>query len=101
VLLQITAAANPDQVVALREGLLALPASIPEIRRLSFGPNLAAGAEAWPWVLVVELDDMAALARYADHPAHRRVLDKLLNPIRQDRLAVDVGVDSRLGTRDS
>lgn len=91
-LFQFKADTSPDQVVALRDGLLALPASIPDIHRLNFGPNLAVGADEWPWVLVVELGDMGALARYADHPAHRRVLDHLLNPIRQDRLAVDLEI---------
>jgi hypothetical protein len=70
--------------------LHALREAIPEIRHLSFSPNLAPSADEWPWVLVVQVDDMSAMQRYADHPAHRKVVEELLTPIRQERLAVDV-----------
>ncbi|HET7601476.1 MAG TPA: Dabb family protein [Gemmatimonadales bacterium] len=89
-LFQFRSETSPDQIVALREGLLDLRGTIPEIRHLSFGPNLASGADEWPWVLVVHVDNMSALQRYADHPAHRKVVEVLLTPIRQGRLAVDV-----------
>lgn len=59
------------------------------------------GAETWPWVVVVHVDDMAALRRYAEHPAHRKVVDELLAPIRADRLAVDVSLDTGHGTWDA
>ncbi len=91
-LLQFRPDTSPDQVVALREGLHGLRGAIPGIRHLSFGPNLAPGADEWPWVLVVNVADMSALQRYAEHPAHRRVVDELLTPIRQARLAADVEV---------
>jgi hypothetical protein len=90
VLLQFRSDTSPDQVVALREGLYGLRGAIPGIRHLSFGPNLAPGADEWPWVLVVHVEDMSALKRYAEHPAHRKVVQVLLTPIRQERLAVDV-----------
>lgn len=89
-LFQFRPETSPDQVVALREGLHALRGAIPEIRQLSFGPNLAPGADEWPWVLMVHVDDMSALQRYAEHPAHRKVVEELLTPIRQRRLAADV-----------
>lgn len=91
-LLRLRPEASPDQVAALREGLLSLPASIREIRRLTFGPNLAPGADQWPWVLMVWLDDTNALSRYAHHPAHLDVIARLFAPIKADRLAVDVEV---------
>ncbi len=89
-LFQFRPETSPDQIVALREGLLHLRGAIPAIRHLSFGPNLAPGADEWPWVLVVHVDDMTALKRYAEHPAHRKVVEELLTPIRLGRLAVDV-----------
>lgn len=91
-LFQFRPETSPDQIVALREGLYALRGAIPGIRHLSFGPNLAPGADEWPWVLVVHVDDMSALKRYAEHPAHRKVVEELLTPIRQERLAADVEV---------
>lgn len=89
-LLQFRPDTSPDQVVALREGLYGLRGAISGIRQLSFGPNLAPGADEWPWILVVHLDDMSALQRYAEHPAHLKVVEELLTPIRQVRLAADV-----------
>ena len=80
------------QVAAARASLLGLPGLIPDIRRLAFGPNLAPGAAEWPYVLVVELDDMTAVQRYAEHPAHVDVVQRVLAPIRAARLAVDVEV---------
>ena len=50
------------------------------------------GAAEWPYVLVVDLDDMAAVQRYAEHPAHVDVVQRVVAPIRAARLAVDVEV---------
>jgi hypothetical protein len=72
--------------------LEALAGKIPDIRRIAFGPNQAPGGTEWPWALVVLLDDMAAVKRYADHPAHVDVVQRVLAPIRAGRLAVDVEV---------
>ena len=80
------------QVAELRTKLLGLAGVIPEIRRIAFGPNQAPGAAEWPHVLVVVLDDMAAVQRYAEHPAHVDVVQRLVAPIRAARLAVDVEV---------
>jgi hypothetical protein len=101
VLLRFRPDASPDRVVALRDGLLDLRAQVEEIRHISFGPNLAAGAEAWPWVVVVHVDDMTALGRYAVHPAHRKVVEELLTPILAERLAVDVSMDTGRWTWDT
>jgi hypothetical protein len=80
------------QLAELRAGLLGLAGVISEIRRIAFGPNLAPGAAEWPYVLVVDLDDMKTVQRYAEHPAHVDVVQRLVAPIRAARLAVDVEV---------
>jgi hypothetical protein len=41
---------------------------------------------------MVELDDMAAVQRYAEHPAHVACVRSAIAPIREARLAVDVAV---------
>jgi hypothetical protein len=80
----------PAEVEAARDALLGLEGRVPEIRRIAFGPNQAPGAGEWPWVLVVAVDDMAAVQRYLEHPAHQEVVARALAPIRAARLAVDV-----------
>jgi hypothetical protein len=80
------------QVAEAGAALAGLAGRIGEIRRIAFGRNQAAGAAEWPWVLVVLLDDMDAVERYAAHPAHVDVVQRVLAPIRAARLAVDVEV---------
>lgn len=90
VLLRFRDSTTLAQIDAARAGLLALEGTIPEVRGVAFGPNLAPSREEWPWVLVVRCDDMAAVERYLAHPAHVDVVNRLLVPIREARLAVDV-----------
>jgi hypothetical protein len=92
VLFRFTEGVSDAQVAELRAKLLGLEGVIPEIRRIACGPNLAPGAAEWPFVLVVDLDDMAAVQRYAEHPAHVEVVQRVVAPIRAGRLAVDVEV---------
>jgi hypothetical protein len=92
VLFRFNDGVSEAQVAELRAQLLGLAGVIPEIRRIAFGPNLASGAAEWPYVLVVDLDDLAAVQRYAEHPAHVDAVQRVLAPIRAARLAVDVEV---------
>lgn len=93
VLFRFTASATPDQVDEARRALLGMGRSIPDIRHVTFGPNLAESVSDWPWVLVVSCDDMAAVRRYLEHPAHLEVVRTFVHPIRAARLAVDVERD--------
>ncbi|HEX5635286.1 MAG TPA: Dabb family protein [Gemmatimonadales bacterium] len=83
---------TPAQLDAARDALQGLAGRVPEVRRIAFGPNQAPGSEEWPWVLVVVVDDMAAVQRYLDHPAHQDAVKHAIVPIRAARLAVDVEV---------
>lgn len=68
----------------------ALKGVIPEIRAIATGPNLDPdGAKEWPFVLEVQVDDLAALKRYIDHPAHVAVAQEL-REARDARLAIDL-----------
>jgi len=92
VLFRFNEGVGETQVAEARASLRGLAGLVPEVRRIAFGPNLAPGAAEWPYVLVVDLDDMAAVQRYAEHPAHVDVVQRVLAPIRAARLAVDVEV---------
>lgn len=94
-LLRFRPEVGDETLTAIRDGLLALGHLVPEVRRITFGPNLAPEREAWPWVIVVDVDDLPALERYAIHPAHQRVLTELVRPNLAGRLAADVEVMSR------
>ena len=95
VLLRFRPEVGDQTLTAIGDGLLALRNLVPEIRRITFGPNLAPEREAWPWVVMVDVDDLPALERYAVHPAHQRVLTDLVRPNLEARLAADVEIAGR------
>ncbi|MDX2192235.1 MAG: Dabb family protein [Gemmatimonadales bacterium] len=80
------------QVAEAGAALLAMPARIPSIRGIAFGPNLAPSAGEWSHVLHVLFDDMEAVNAYAVDPEHVRVVTDIVAPIREARLAIDVEV---------
>ncbi len=92
VLFRMHPTTGPLQVEDARRALETMQGSIPEVRRVSFGPNLGPSAEEWPHVLVVQVDTMAAVERYLAHPVHVDTVAKYVAPIRAARMAIDVAV---------
>jgi len=70
--------------------LLGMMGRIPEIRSVRWGRNLAPSAAEYSHVLAVAVDDMAALGRYLEHPAHQDIVARYIAPIRDARLAIDI-----------
>ncbi len=89
VLFRFRDTASPIQVEDARRALLALRGAVPEIRGLTFGPNLGSTAAEWPWVLIVAVEDFLAVERYLAHPVHTDTVAKYVTPILAARLAVD------------
>ena len=81
--------ASPLQVEDARRALLALRGAVREIRGLTFGPNVGPTADEWPWVLIVAVDDVAAVERYLAHPVHVDTVAKYVTPVVAARFAVD------------
>ena len=92
VLLKFRSDAGRGQIELAGEALLAMKTSIPEIRDISWGPNLGPSATEYPHVLIVTLDDMPAVRRYLKHPVHEATVADHLAGIREARLAVDVEI---------
>jgi hypothetical protein len=90
----------PAQISDAADALRAMRGSIPDVRAVSFGPNLGPSSGEWPHVLIVAVDDMAAVGRYSAHPVHLDIVARFITPIRDARLAVDVdaGHDVHVGT---
>jgi len=92
VLLRWKPTTSPEIQSQLAGKLLALKNAIPEIRAIATGINKdPESAKEWPFVLEVQVDDLAALQRYIDHPAHQAVV-KELREAREARLAIDLQV---------
>ena len=80
--------AEQAAVDALVEHLSGYAAAIPEIRGLSFGPDLGLAERNADFAIIVDLDDVEAFRRYLAHPAHGRMVEEFLKPILESRHAV-------------
>ena len=78
------------QIAQAGQALLDMPREIPEIRAVRWGPNFGPSVGEYSHVLTVVVDDMAAVQRYLDHPAHVRTVKDYIAPIREARLALDI-----------
>ena len=69
-----------------------LKTAIPGILELHAGQNFCARSQGFDTALMVRFTDRAALEAYGPHPEHRNVVDKYINPLRIDSLAVDYDI---------
>ncbi len=52
----------------------ALQAEIPELRSLAIGLDELGDSRSWDLAMTMQFDDLPALQRYREHPAHRAVM---------------------------
>ena len=83
---------DPERIAEAFEALRALKDQIPGILELTCGENFSDRAKAFQAGLYVRFRDRAALAEYLPHPAHQRVVQELITPIREDAIIVDIDV---------
>jgi len=81
---------TPAQVDEIVEALEALPAQIPTIRSYVVGPDLGLGPGRWDFAVFATFDDAEGYQAYMDHPAHVRVAEELIVPIRADRAHIQI-----------
>ena len=77
---------------ALSEYLSGYAAEIPEIREVSFGPDLGLADRNADFVIIVDFDDEEAFSRYLAHRAHSRMVEEFLKPILEARHALQFQV---------
>src|SRR5690606_7959506 len=68
------AEAPDDQAAIVSAALAELPATIPEIRAYTFGPDLGLVEGNADYAVVADFDDAAGFFAYRDHPAHQRFI---------------------------
>ncbi|MEO0563830.1 MAG: Dabb family protein [Chloroflexota bacterium] len=68
--------ASNDDRAGFVEMLYKLADEVPQVRQLEVGNNFTDSPRACDLVLVVDLDDEAALKAYAAHPNHQPVLQR-------------------------
>jgi hypothetical protein len=77
-----------EQIDAIEAALRPLPGAIPELRDYHFGRDLGLVPTSLDFCVVADLDDEEAWATYRDHPEHRRILDELIGPVVETRVAL-------------
>lgn len=65
----------------LREKLFALPALIPEIKKMEIGFDVKHTDFSMDFMLLTEFESLETLAVYAEHPDHLKVSDFVRNVV--------------------
>ncbi len=83
-----TPAAKQAKMVEIKNALENLIHKIDVLRmiRVDFNVNRE---ESWDIILTTELDSLADVARYANHPEHVAVAKTIIGPVKVDRACVD------------
>jgi Stress responsive A/B Barrel Domain len=92
VLFKLKPEATEAQKNAMIEALRGLKGQIEGIVDLSCGRNFSQRSQGFEIGLVVRFRDRAALEAYLPHPAHRGVVERSINPIRQEVIVADYEV---------
>ena len=80
--------ATEAQKQALHDELAKMPPAIDVIRAYKFGPDARIRAANCDYAVVADFDDAAAYVTYRDHPVHRELVERYVNPIVARRDAV-------------
>ena len=86
-----------DVRTAVTDGLAALPAAIDTIRDYRVGPDAGLAPDNWDYVVVADFLDEAGYLVYRDHPDHRAVVETLIRPAIDARVAVQYVADAPTG----
>jgi hypothetical protein len=88
VLLTLRADAPPEAAAAIVEALRGLPEVVPSIHDYQAGVDLGIAAGNATVAATATFDDDAGYLLYRDHPAHRAVSERYIDPVRESRAAI-------------
>ncbi len=77
-----------EQIQRMADGLLGLRDQIGTIRSMRLGRDLRIRPDNFAFSSLTEFDDEAGYLEFRDHPAHRRVVRELIQPIMAERAGV-------------
>jgi antibiotic biosynthesis monooxygenase (ABM) superfamily enzyme len=77
--------APADQVERIAEAVNALAATLPEVKSMAVGRDLALRDGNASFALAAQFDDVEGFKVYADHPEHIRVIKELIGPFIESR----------------
>ncbi len=88
VLFTWTPEATQEQKQALHAELARMPPAIEAIRGYRFGPDAGINPANTDYAVVADFDDAAGYITYRDHPVHRAMVERYVNPIVASRAAI-------------
>jgi hypothetical protein len=92
VLLTLRSDAPPDAAGTIVEALRGLIGVVPSIRDYQAGVDLAIVPGNATVAATATFDDGAGYLEYRDHPAHRAVIERYIDPVRESRAAIQFEV---------
>jgi hypothetical protein len=88
VLLTLRSDAPPDAASTIVEALRALTGVVPSIRDYQAGVDLGMVSGNATVAATSTFDDYDGYLEYRDHPAHRAVIERYIDPVRESRAAI-------------
>jgi hypothetical protein len=88
VLMKWTSEATKEQQAAVAAELSALPAIVPSIRAYVLGADLGLVTGNFDFAVSADFDDEAGYLAYRSDPAHLDIINRTINPITAQRVAV-------------
>ena len=85
---QLKPDAPADQVERIGEAVHALASTLPEVRSMAVGRDLALREGNASFAIAAQFDDVAGFQAYADHPEHIRIIKELIGPHIESRSPV-------------
>jgi hypothetical protein len=80
--------ATDKQKHQVAEELGALPPLMTGLRSSQVGPDAGIIEGTFDFALVADFEDVESYLAYRNHPAHRAVVEQVINPIAKERVAV-------------
>lgn len=88
VLITLRPDAPPEAARAIVDALKRLPAVIPSVREYQAGVDGGIVEGNATLAVTATFDDAAGYLQYRDHPAHKDVIERYIDPFRESRTAV-------------
>ena len=88
VLLTLKADAPADAAGSIVAALKDLPGMVPSIRDYQAGVDIGIAPGNATVAATATFDDEAGYLEYRDHPAHRAVIERFIDPVRESRASI-------------
>jgi hypothetical protein len=90
VLFKIRNGIADERIKAMTDALEALREEIPQLAEIHAGVNLSDRNKGYHVMLISRFKNTRDLKTYIDHPAHKRVVEEFIQPIREDVIVGDL-----------